>query len=87
MPLCSGGIPAFSKQLVDLPIRAFHGLCDKTVDPIESLQMAKAINLAGGYAELILFPQATHNCWEPAYSDGKNFDWLLSFTKESCEDQ
>ena len=82
MPLCGGGIPAFAKNLVGLPIRAFHGLCDKTVDPIESLEMAKAVNMAGGYAELILLPQNAHNIWQEVYSDDKNYDWLLSFTNE-----
>ena len=83
MPLCGGGIPGFSKYLVDVPFRAFHGLCDTTVDPIESLQMAKAVNAAGGYVELILLPHVTHNCWTPAYSDENNIDWLLSYTKEN----
>jgi pimeloyl-ACP methyl ester carboxylesterase len=82
MPLCSGGICAFANQLVDLPIRAFHGLCDNVVDPIESLKMVRAVNLAGGYAELILLPHVKHACWATAYSDEKNFDWLLSFTNE-----
>lgn len=82
MPLCGGGIPGFAKKLVDLPIRAFHGLRDQRVDPIESLQMAKAVNNAGGYAELILFPELAHNCWDAVYSDEKNYDWLLSFTNK-----
>ncbi len=80
MPLCGGGIGAFANNLVNLPIRAFHGLRDKTVDPIESLQMAKAVNLRGGHAELILFPELEHNCWDRVYTDEKNYDWLLSFT-------
>ena len=80
MPVCGGGIAGFAKNLVNLPIRAFHGLCDKTVDPIESLQMAKAVNLHGGHAELILFPDLAHNCWDTVFSDEKNYDWLLSFT-------
>jgi len=80
MPVCGGGIPGFAKQLVDIPIRAFHGLCDTRVDPIESLQMAKAVNMAGGHAELILFPSLPHNCWDAVYSDDANYDWLLSFT-------
>lgn len=80
MPLCGGGGPGFARYLVDLPIRAFHGLRDKTVDPIESLEMVKAINSAGGYAELILFPDLAHHCWERVYSDERTYDWLLSFT-------
>ena len=82
MPVCGGGIGGFAKNLVNLPIRTFHGLRDKTVDPIESLQMAKAVNLNGGHAELILFPELEHNCWDAVYTDERNYDWLLSFTAE-----
>jgi dipeptidyl aminopeptidase/acylaminoacyl peptidase len=63
-------------------VRTFHGLCDKVVDPIESLQMAKALNTAGGHAELILFPHLAHNCWTTVYADERNYDWLLAFTTE-----
>ena len=80
MPICGGGIAGFARNLVDVPIRTFHGLRDKTVDPIESLQMAKAVNNAGGHAEVILFPHFSHNCWDAVYSDERNYDWLLSFT-------
>ena len=80
MPVCGGGIAGFAMNLVDIPIRTFHGLRDQVVDPIESLQMAKAVNLRGGRAELILFPELAHNCWDAVYTDEKNYDWLLSFT-------
>lgn len=82
MPICGGGSCGFGRKLVDLPIRAFHGLCDKIVDPIESLEMVKAVNLAGGHAELILFPGLAHRIWDEVYSDERNYDWLLSFTTE-----
>ena len=80
MPICGGGIAGFAMNLADLPIRTFHGLCDKIVDPTESIQMTKAVNQHGGHAELILFPELEHNCWDAVYSDEKNYDWLLSFT-------
>ncbi len=82
MPVCGGGFPAFAKKLVDVPVRAFHGLRDKTVDPSESLEMVKVVNNTGGHAELILFPHLNHRCWDEVYSNEKNFDWLLSFTTE-----
>ena len=85
MPLCGGGTCALAKQLGTLPIRAFHGLRDTTVDPIESMQMAKAVNCAGGRAELILFPHLAHNCWDTVYTDETNYDWLLSFTNRRDE--
>ena len=80
MPICGGGIPGFAMNLTYLPIRTFHGLRDKTVDPIESLQMAKAVNNFGGHCELILYPEFAHNCWDAVYDDEKNYDWMLSFT-------
>ena len=86
MPICGGGIGAFAMNLVNLPIRTFHGLKDTVVDPIESLQMAKAVNLHGGHAELILFPELGHNCFYTVYSDEKNYDWLLSFTASQDKD-
>lgn len=82
MPVCGGGLGWMAIELADLPIRTFHGLCDNVVDPIESLQMAKAVNKAGGHAELILYPKLSHNCWDTVYSDEHNYDWLLSFTTE-----
>ena len=80
MPICGGGIGGFAMNLVNLPIRTFHGLRDQVVDPIESLQMAKTVNQRGGRAELILFPELEHNCWDAVYTDEKNYDWMLSFT-------
>lgn len=82
MPICGGGLGGLAMNLMHLPIRAFHGLRDKIVDPIESLQMAKAVNQFGGHAELILFPELEHNCWDAVLSDEKNYDWLLSFTAQ-----
>ncbi|MBR5859328.1 MAG: prolyl oligopeptidase family serine peptidase [Clostridia bacterium] len=81
MPICGGGIGGFAARLKDIPVRTFHGLCDNVVDPIESIQMAKAINQAGGYAELILFPKHDHNCWDTVYTTEENYDWLFSFLK------
>lgn len=81
MPVCGGG-NGFARNLVDLPIRAFHGLCDTTVDPVSSLQMVKAVNLEGGHAELILFPKCAHDIWNEVYDDERTYDWLLSFTTE-----
>ena len=80
MPLCGGGIPWMAYELKDIPIRAFHGLKDPTVDPIESLEMVKAVNRYGGYADLILFPDLDHNVWDRVYSTEANTDWMLQFT-------
>ena len=71
-----------SRTLVDVPVMAFHGLKDTTVDPSESLTSAKALNQQGGYCELVLFPDLSHNCWDKVYTTEQNYDWLFSFTTE-----
>lgn len=80
MPGCGGGIGWMADMLKDVPVRTFHGLLDTVVDPIESLQMAKAVNCAGGHCELILYPDLAHNCWDRMFADPANLDWLLQFT-------
>ena len=82
MPVCGGGIKWMTDTIADIPIRTFHGLCDVKVDPIESLEMVKAVNRHGGNAELILFPRLEHNCWDKVYTTKEKYDWLLSFSTE-----
>ena len=86
MPICGGGTPWMAPNLKNLPIRTFHGICDGTVDPTESLKMVRAVNVCGGNAELILFPKLAHNCWDAAYSDEANYDWLLSHSIKNDEE-
>lgn len=83
MPVCGGGIGGFAARLKEIPVRTFHGLLDTVVDPIESLQMAKAVNCFGGHCELILFPHLDHNCWDTVYTTEENYDWLLGHTLRS----
>lgn len=80
MPVCGGGICWFASRLTEIPVRTFHGLLDTVVDPIDSLQMAKAVNMRGGHCELILYPHLDHNCWDTVYTTEENYDWLLSHT-------
>lgn len=83
MPVCGGSMYWHSSRtLVDVPVMAFHGLKDTTVDPSESLTSAKALNQQGGYCELVLFPDLAHNCWGRVYTTEQNYDWLFSFTTE-----
>ena len=88
MPVCGGGCPGLAKRrLPDVPVRAFHGLRDTVVDPLESLEMVKALNRNGGYAELILFPHLEHNCWNTVYETDANYEWLLQFTTDRDKTQ
>lgn len=79
---CGGGMYWNASRLKDIPLRIFHGEKDKLVLPIESKNMTEYVNANGGCATLTLYPECAHNCWDKAYSNKENFDWLLSQRKE-----
>ncbi len=83
MPVCGGSMVWHARAtLKSVPIRTFHGLRDTVVDPIESLEAVKAVNKNGGYAELILFPDLGHNCWDRVFTTESNYEWLLRYSTD-----
>ena len=79
---CGGGMYWNAGRLKDIPIRVFHGEQDKIVLPSESRNMVKYINANGGNAELTIYPQYDHNCWDEVYSTKENFEWLRKQRKK-----
>lgn len=77
-PICGGGMAWNAGQLKDLPIRAFHGDCDTTVEPQYSLQMVQAVNRAGGHATLTLYPGVEHDSWTYTYEQTDLIEWLVA---------
>jgi len=79
IPICGGGNPKIAKQLVKLPIWAFHGDKDRTVPPSRSQVMVDAIKKAGGTkARLTIYPGIGHNSWTKTYNNPEIYKWLLS---------
>ncbi len=77
-PICGGGMVWRAGALKNLPIRAFHGDCDSTVLPEYSLEMVRAVNAAGGHAELTLYPGVGHDSWNNAYGQSDVLEWLAA---------
>lgn len=80
-PICGSGIPWYGFVLKDIPCRIYHGDCDESVNVHDSLNMASAINRAGGKAELTVYPGVYHNCWDIVYSSDDLTEWFLSHRK------
>ena len=76
-PVCGGGMAWNAYRMKDIPIRAFHGALDTAVDPSESKKMVDMVNATGGHAELIMFPNASHNAWDPAIDQTDLMEWFL----------
>jgi len=77
-PICGGGMAWNAGQLKNLPIRAFHGDCDTTVEPVASLQMVRAVNRTGGHATLTLYPGVEHDSWTYTYEQTDLIEWLVA---------
>ena len=85
-PICGGGLSWRCDNLKDMPIRAFHGAKDDVVPPECSVTMVEAVNAAGGHAELTVFPECAHHCWDKAYGETDVLDWLIAQKREDYED-
>lgn len=80
---CGAGMYGNAGRLKDIPIRFFHGAQDKTVLPEESLHLVAAISAKGGDAEVMIYPDAAHNCWDITYANENVYKWLFEKRKNS----
>ena len=79
IPICGGGNPdAVSAYAKNTDLWIFHGAKDNVVPQELSITMAKAINAAGGTADLTIYGNADHNSWDPAFAEPNLLKWLFS---------
>jgi predicted peptidase len=97
VPICGGGDLQYAWRLVNIPLWAFHGDADNTVNVLKSINMINAINELKPSlpAKLTIYPGVDHNSWERTY-DGTGmgtesiqydpfnisiYDWLFEYSK------
>ncbi len=81
--ICGGADPEVVKNYrKNLNIWIFHGEKDMVVSPELSKMMAREINSAGGNAKLSLYPDATHNSWDPAFAEPFLLQWLFGHSQK-----
>ncbi len=79
-PVAGRGDLADACRLAGVPIWAFHGDRDDTVEPSGSFAMVDAIRRCDGAnprPRLTIYPDVGHNSWDPAYDDPALYLWLL----------
>ncbi len=92
-PVCgSSNAPSKACNLSteNLPVWAFHGDADGTVNITKSVNMVNAINACtpapSPLAKLTIYPGVTHNAWDNAYKTDNSlhtpnvYEWMLSYT-------
>lgn len=77
LPICGGGDPTQARQLVNMPIWAFHGTKDNIVPVSETVKMVQSIKKAGGNPKLTLYPNLFHDSWTITYNNTEIYEWLL----------
>ena len=86
VPVCAyGRARTVSPRVLSLPVWAFHGMQDHTVNPTDTREIVErlreertGLGLDSTEARLTLYPDANHNAWDPAFSDPELPEWILS---------
>ncbi|MDB5104481.1 MAG: hypothetical protein JWP91_2170 [Fibrobacteres bacterium] len=78
VPICGWGDTTKAARIKDLPIWAFHGDKDPTVNVSGSRNMIAAIKRAGGNPKYTEYPGVGHESWVPAMKEPGLPTWLLS---------
>lgn len=81
VPICGGASTSTAKDLVNVPIWAFHGTEDEAVPYHLSVDMVNAVNDAGGSAKLTSFEGIGHGGWDEVYHDPAVYEWMLGYSK------
>jgi predicted esterase len=76
VPICGGGETEWATSLTGIPIWAFHGRQDESVQVAETTKMIDAIQLAGGTPRLTVYPEGKHYIWDEVYRDNEVLEWL-----------
>ena len=75
---CGGGMYWNSGRIKDIKFRIFHGELDDVIYPEEARRMYARLKEAEADAELTIYPECDHNCWDKAYTNYDNLKWLIS---------
>jgi pimeloyl-ACP methyl ester carboxylesterase len=77
IPICGGGDPELARNLVDVPVWAFHGADDRNVPVSGSRDMIRAIKHAGGDPRYTEYPDEGHNIGDKVKATPDLLPWLF----------
>jgi predicted peptidase len=77
VPLCGGGNPALVYAIRDLPVWAFHGEKDQTVNVEYTRVLVEALQEIDGNIIYTEYPDMDHNVWDKAYLEPELQEWLF----------
>lgn len=78
VPICGGGDPVLVKNIIDIPVWAFHGARDMNVPVSGTRDIIEAIKKAGGNPRYTEFPDAAHDIWAEVTQTTELPEWLFA---------
>lgn len=84
--ITAGNYVELAENLLNLPVRIFHGDIDTAVSVEHSRAMAKRLEqlgYLGRSAQYIEYPGVKHFSWDYAYRDGRIFEWFDRFKRNA----
>ena len=75
---CGGGMYWNAGRIKNIKFRIFHGEQDIAVFPEEARRMYARLKENYAEAELTIYPECDHNCWDKTYSNYQNLEWLFA---------
>ena len=82
VPIAGEGDPAIARNMINVPLWAFHGAKDGNVPVSGSREMIEAIKKAGGDPRYTEYPDGAHNIGEQIINTPELLDWLFAQERE-----
>ncbi|CAD5276694.1 MULTISPECIES: alpha/beta hydrolase-fold protein [unclassified Imperialibacter] len=82
IPISGEGDPDFAKEIVDVPVWAFHGRTDINVPVSGSQHIIQAVKNAGGSPRYTEYPDRGHDIWKQVRETPDLMDWMFAQAKE-----
>jgi predicted esterase len=83
IPICGGGDTSLARNIVGVPVWAFHGRKDRNVPVKYSRDMIASLRKSGGNPKYTEFPNEGHFIFEPVKHTPGLLNWLFSQKREN----
>ncbi|GIX04826.1 MAG: hypothetical protein KatS3mg114_0695 [Planctomycetaceae bacterium] len=80
IPICGGGSRGYGASLAAVPMWFFHGDADLIVPLEQSLEVVRAMRMAGGQPKFTVYSGVGHDSWTATYDNPEIYQWLLQHT-------
>jgi predicted peptidase len=76
-PICGGGETFWTREMLEVPVWAFHGDEDEDVPVERTEQMIAALQRRGAEPRMTIYPGVDHDSWTQTYANPELYEWLL----------